>query len=155
MEKNSRQRKNAVLQLLHEKVLAGVTGLLCEESAAAEHQNRRMPVMTDKDLRRLSRAELLELLLIQTKEVERLREKLEDTRSQLEERRLQVSEAGNLAEAVLKINNVMEFAQAAAEQYLLNISAMEEETRQKCEQMLESAAREAQRIREGGTANPE
>lgn len=111
--------------------------------------------MTDKDLRRLSRAELLELLLIQTKEVERLREKLEDTRSQLEERRLQVSEAGNLAEAVLKINNVMEFAQAAAEQYLLNISAMEEETRQKCEQMLESAAREAQRIREGGTANPE
>ena len=33
--------------------------------------------MTDKELRKLSRAELLEMLLIQTKEVERLSKELE------------------------------------------------------------------------------
>lgn len=99
--------------------------------------------MTDKELKRLSRAELLELLLAQTEEVERLRTELEDMKRQLEERRLQISQAGNLAEAALQINGVMEAAQAAAEQYLLNISAMEEETRRKCEQMLASAERQA------------
>lgn len=105
--------------------------------------------MTEKEMKKLSRAELLELLLVQTREAERLRGELEETRSQLEERRLQISEAGNLAEAVLEINSVMEFAQAAAEQYLMNIAAMEEETRQKCEQMLREAALEARKIRDG------
>ena len=45
---------------------------------------------------------------------------------------MQVAEAGNLAEAVLAVNGVMEAAQAAAQQYLDNIAAMEQETRHKC-----------------------
>lgn len=100
--------------------------------------------MTDKELKRLSRAELLELLLVQTKEVERLRKELKQTRLQLEDRRLRIENAGNLAQAVLEINGVMEAAQAAAEQYLENIAAMEEVTKQKCEQLLQAAAQEAQ-----------
>lgn len=110
--------------------------------------------MTDRELKKMSRAELLELLLVQTKEAERLRAELEETRRQLEERRLHVSSAGNLAQAVLEINGVMESAQAAAEQYLENIAAMETETKQRCERMLHAAALEAQKIRENGAANP-
>ena len=103
--------------------------------------------MTDKELKRLSRTELLELLIEQTKESERLQAELDITRQALEDRRLRVNEIGNLAQAAMEINGVLEAAQAAAQQYLDNIAAMEEETRRKCEQILRAAVLEARRIR--------
>lgn len=104
--------------------------------------------MTDKELKRLSRTELLELLVYQTREAERLQAELDATRQQLEDRRLRVSQIGNLAQAVLEVNGVMEAAQRAAQQYVDNIAAMEEETRRKCEQILRAAMLEAKKIRE-------
>jgi len=92
--------------------------------------------MTEKELRKLSRAELLELLLAQTEEVERLRQNLEKAEKLLADRYLRVEFAGNLAEAVLAVNGVMEAAQKAADQYLLNIAQMEEQTRKYCDQLL-------------------
>ena len=77
--------------------------------------------MTDKELRRLSRTDLLEMLLEQSKEVERLQQELAEARQQLEERRIMTEEAGSIAEAALRINRVFEAAQAAADQYLENI----------------------------------
>ena len=77
--------------------------------------------MTEKELRRLSRMDLLEMLLEQSKEVERLQQELAEARQQLEERRIMTEEAGSIAEAALRINRVFEAAQAAADQYLENI----------------------------------
>lgn len=104
--------------------------------------------MTSKELRRLSRADLLELLLAQTRETETLKKKLQEAEEELENRRFRMSNAGSLAEAMVEINNVMAAAQSAADQYLENIAAMEAETRQKCEKMLQAAAQEARRILE-------
>lgn len=104
--------------------------------------------MTSKELKRLSRADLLELLLAQTKETEQLKKKLQAAEEELENRRFRMSSAGSLAEAMVEVNNVMAAAQAAADQYLENIAAMEAETRQKCEKMLLAAAQEARRILE-------
>lgn len=104
--------------------------------------------MTDKEMKKLSRAELLELLLVQTRETERVRKCLEEAEAELADRRLKVQEAGNLARAVLEVNGVMEAAQAAAQQYLDNIIQMEAETRQRCEQMIVQAQREAEQIRQ-------
>ena len=95
--------------------------------------------MTDKELKRLSRAELLELLLLQTREVERLRAELDTAQRQLEDRRLRMTRAGTLAQAMVDINGVMEAAQKAADQYLENIAAMEAETRSRYEQILAAA----------------
>ena len=105
--------------------------------------------MTDKELKRLSRSEILELLLLQTQETERLRKELAVVREQLANRQMQVAEAGNLAEAVLAVNGVMEAAQAAAQQYLDNIAAMEQETRHKCDMMLQLAHQRAREIHNG------
>ena len=69
--------------------------------------------MTEKELRRLSRTDLLEMLLEQSKEVQRLQQELEETKQKLE--------AGSIAEAALRINKVFEAAQQAADQYLENI----------------------------------
>lgn len=72
----------------------------------------------NKDLRKLNRAELLELLVEQGKEIEQLRTELEAAKQSLAEKEIMLNEAGNIAEAALKINDVFGAAQKAADQYL-------------------------------------
>ena len=103
--------------------------------------------MTDKELKRLSRTELLELLLEQTRQREMLEQRLEEAERKLADRQLQLENAGDIAQAALQINGVMEAAQAAARQYLENIERLERQTRQKCDQMLIQAAADAEQIR--------
>jgi hypothetical protein len=110
--------------------------------------------MTDHELKKLSRAQLLEMLLAQSKEVARLRKELQQAQQQLDDRRIQLSEAGNIAEAALKLNGVFAAAQSAAADYLDSISesvriseancrAMEEQTKRKCDQMVRAAQAES------------
>ena len=68
-----------------------------------------------KELGKLRRAELLELLLEQTKETERLEKELAGAKEQLRCREIRLNEAGSIAEAALQINDVFVAAQAAAE----------------------------------------
>lgn len=103
--------------------------------------------MKEKDLKRLSREELLELLLIQTKESERLEKELEKAKTELENRRIDIEQAGTLADASVRINGVFKATEAAAKQYLENIVRMEKETREKCRKILEDAEYEAERIK--------
>ena len=77
--------------------------------------------MTDKDLKRLRRDELLEMLIAQSKRTEQLERELEEARAALQSRDIFLEEAGSIAEAALRINGVFEAAQAAAQQYLDNI----------------------------------
>ena len=105
--------------------------------------------MSEKELKRLSRSELLELLLVQTRERERLEKELEEARRMLDDRQIRLEQAGDIAKAALEINGVMEAAQAAARQYLENIERMERETRRRCDEMLIKACMESQQ-RTGG-----
>ena len=82
--------------------------------------------MTDKELKKLTRAELLEMLLIQSKEKRLLEEKLQEAEKKLEEREIMVAEAGSIAEAALKLNGVFEAVQQAADQYLENVKRLAE-----------------------------
>ena len=102
--------------------------------------------MTDKELKRLSRTELLEMLLIQTRQVEILQKKLSKAESLLTERHMDFLEAGSLAEAMLKVNGVIDAAQAAADQYLENIENKEREVNEYCRKQLAQAAEDAKRI---------
>ena len=85
--------------------------------------------MTDRELRRLSRAELLEMLLAQVEENERLKARLEEAKRALEDRRLAVSRAGSLAEASLQLNEVFAAADRAARQYVENVQRLAREGR--------------------------
>jgi len=120
--------------------------IIFRKKQSTKKQVPRESGMTEKELRHLSRPELLELLLQQTKEVEQLTEQLEKTERMLRNRYLQIKKAGDLANAVLEINGVMTAAQAAAQQYLDNMAQMEKETSARCERMLLAARREAARI---------
>lgn len=77
--------------------------------------------MTDKELKKLSRAELLEMLIAQSKEVASLKKQLQEANEKLEDRRIMIENSGSIAEAALHLNGVFEAAQNAAEQYLENI----------------------------------
>lgn len=102
--------------------------------------------MTEKEFKRLRRSELLELLLLQTRETERLTQRLAEAEAALADRNLRMEKAGDLAHAVLDLNGVMDAAQAAARQYLDNIIRMEQETRLRCEQLLDEARQTAEQI---------
>ena len=109
--------------------------------------------MTDNELKKKNRRELLELLLEQTRRVEELEAELEEKNSwlelkeqQLADKRLTVQNAGSIARAALEVNKVFEAAQAAAEQYLENIATcsrrcekMIADTKQRC-RMMEQAS---------------
>jgi len=77
--------------------------------------------VTEKDLKKLSRKQLLELLLEQTRRADMLEKQLKAAEARLKERIILESEAGSIAEAALKLNGVLEAAQAAADQYLESI----------------------------------
>lgn len=74
-----------------------------------------------KALKKLSRVELLEMLLDVSGENEALRAENEILRQELEEKRIRLNESGSIAEAALKLNDVFTAAQAAADQYLLSV----------------------------------
>lgn len=77
--------------------------------------------MTDKELKRLSRAELLELLIGQMRENQRLEEELAAANAALQDRTIVIEQAGSIAEAALQLNGVFAAAEAAAAQYLENV----------------------------------
>ncbi len=95
--------------------------------------------MQDKDLRKLSRADLLELLITQTKRVEELEGQLAKAVRQLEDRQIAIDKAGSLAEAALVLNGVFDAAQQAAQQYLENIQRLSARQQQLCDDMEASA----------------
>lgn len=77
--------------------------------------------MTAKELKKLKRSELLEMLLARTEEVERLRAELDEAQKKLDDRAITLENSGSIAEAALKLNGVFEAAEEAAKQYLENI----------------------------------
>lgn len=113
-------------------------------------------IMTDKELHRLSRKDLLQLLLEQGRENEEIKRQLAETeeilqrleenyerlrkrldrkdeqihklrdilQSERTKRKIELSEAGSIAEAALRLNVIFEAAQKAADQYLYNIKML-------------------------------
>jgi len=85
--------------------------------------------MTKDKAKKLSRMDLLELLLQQMEENERLRSQLEQAQKQLESRQIMIENAGSIAQASLQISRIFEAAQMAADVYLENVRRQQKETR--------------------------
>ena len=108
--------------------------------------------MTDKELRRLSRRELLEMLIAQKAENEQLKTRLEQAEAQLRDRRIAIDKAGSLAEAALSLNGVFQAAEAAAQQYLENIQRISGQQDELCRALKEKAEKETAQIRQEAKA---
>ena len=77
--------------------------------------------MTEKELRKLNRKELLEILVSQASLIEELEMDLEKTKKELNDKNLRIKEAGSIAEASMKLSGIFEKAQEVADQYLNSI----------------------------------
>lgn len=73
------------------------------------------------DLKKLSRKELLELLIDQVKENENLQRELDEAKTELQRRDLIMKNAGSMAEAALEIFDIFKKADQAAKLYLDNV----------------------------------
>lgn len=82
--------------------------------------------MKQKELRKLRRTELLELMLQMQEEIDQLRQENQELNQKLLDRRITLEQTGSIAEAALKLNKVFEAAQQAAEDYLNSISIQAE-----------------------------
>ena len=102
--------------------------------------------MTDKELKRLSRGELLEMLIQQSKELERLRKQLDAAESALQNREIAITNAGSIAEAALQLNGVFTAAQDACQQYMENICHLSQNQERICAQRDAESQAEAKRI---------
>jgi hypothetical protein len=95
--------------------------------------------LLEKKLKRLSKVELLEMLLGQSKRVEELEQQVQELNARLEQRSIAIGNSGNLAEACLQVNGVFEAAQEAADQYMENV-------RLHCERRTAEAEKDAIKI---------
>lgn len=112
---------------------------------------------TEKDIRKLGRAELLELLIMQTEENEQMAKKIAELEEKIGDRQIKIETSGSIAEASLKLNSVFEAAQAAADEYLENIKRQNQideneslkikaEAKGEAEEIIAAAKEEAERI---------
>lgn len=102
--------------------------------------------MTQEELKKLKRIDLLEMLIEQSKENEKLKKKLAKAEKELESRRIAVESSGSMASAALQLNNVFEAAEKAKKQYIENLLAIqpdrvnvEDEVRNYCIDMIKTA----------------
>lgn len=66
------------------------------------------------NIKKLRKSDLIEILISQAEEIEYLKEKLE-------EKNIILEESGSIAMAALRLNNIFEDAQKAADQYVESV----------------------------------
>lgn len=111
----------------------------------------------EKSYKRLSRSELLELLIAESEKNESLQQQLKEAQEKLVDRELKQNNAGSIAEAALSLNGVFTAAEAACAQYIENIERLsveqermcarrEAESRKKATQIIAEATERAEKI---------
>ena len=99
--------------------------------------------MTDKEFKRLNRSQLIEIIYQFQVKVEELTKENETLNAALEDKRIRIAQAGSIAEAAVEVNNVMQAAQNAAQQYLNEIQTRHAETEEECQNIKNKATAEA------------
>lgn len=73
--------------------------------------------MDRKELRKLSRGEILEIMLVQTDKIKALEQEITKLKKELSNRSLSISNAGSLAEASISISGIFQKADEAIKIY--------------------------------------
>lgn len=102
--------------------------------------------MTDKEFKRLSRSQLIDIIYQLQLQVDKLTEENQDLEQKLEDKRLRLSNAGNIADAALEINDCLRNVQNAADQYLNEIKIMHAEAQEQRQNIIDEAWAEAHQI---------
>lgn len=106
--------------------------------------------MTEKELKKMSRLQLLQIMYDQSAEIDKLQEKVKKLEQTLEERQTMSKETGSIAEVSSKLNGIFQETQKVTNQYIENIkmqyeltqkncAALERQTEERCRKFLDEA----------------
>ena len=111
--------------------------------------------MTEKELKKLNRYQLLELIIIQSEQIQELQNQLQQAQEKIDAQNIRIAEAGSIAEASLQLSGIFEAAQSAADIYLENVrkqtadaDLIRENARQDAERITAEAAQKAAQMTE-------
>lgn len=102
--------------------------------------------MISKELKRLSRRELIDIIYQMKKNEQQLQNEIDSLKEALEDKRIRLSKAGSVAEAAANITGLLTAAQTTADLYLNEIACMKAETEKECAAMIEEARKKAAEI---------
>ena len=102
--------------------------------------------MEEKELKDMSCAELIEVINRLNRTAVRLEKENSELRESLQDRIIRIEKAGSIAEAAVSVNGVFEKAQSAADDYLLSVQDIKENTEEWAQQRRNEADREADEI---------
>lgn len=114
--------------------------------------------MPDRELRRMSRTELVEIIFALKQSEDQLKAENDALKAQLADRQIHIENAGSIAQAALELNRVFEAAQAAADEYLASVrtsspkpdaisDALREQARTEARQILAQAKADADALK--------
>ena len=102
--------------------------------------------MTDKEFKRLTRHQLMDIIYqFQTRE-EELTAEVSRLQAELDSKRIRMENAGSIAGAALELNDVFLSAQNAADQYLAEIKLILAETEAERQRIMADAQIEASSV---------
>jgi tRNA A37 threonylcarbamoyltransferase TsaD len=102
--------------------------------------------MTDKEFKRLNRAQLIDIIYQLQLQVDQLTAQNRSLEKALADKRLCIDNAGSIAEAALVLNDCFRTAQNAADLYLSEIKAIRDETEAQRQRILAEAQTEVSAI---------
>lgn len=107
--------------------------------------------MTEQELKKLSRGELIQLVRDQEKTIEQLQQRITNMERQQREKAFNLRKFGSIAESALRLNGVFEAAQQAANQYLESAAQMRDASRfqkEEADRVLAEAERKCRELEE-------
>lgn len=102
--------------------------------------------MISKELKKLRRRELVDIIYQMKKNEDQLREQIATLEAALQDKRIKLSVAGSIAEAAMDVTNVFATAQRTADLYLHEISCMKADAERECAKIIEEAHKKAELI---------
>lgn len=111
--------------------------------------------MTEKELKKLNRYQLLELLILQTERGDQLQARVEALEEELKEKNLKYATLGSFAEAALQVTGVFQAAQESADLYINSAkeyaAELQRDAYKKANDIIAQAQEQAHRIRSQGS----
>ncbi len=83
-----------------------------------------MPKSQDRELKRMSRAELVEVIYELQRQLEQLEKENDRLEEELQDRRVRLENAGSIAQAAVEVSHLLEAAQTAADLYVDSVKAL-------------------------------
>lgn len=110
--------------------------------------------MTEKEMKKLNRYQLLELLILQSEQVKELQNQVDELQKKLDARDIQMTVVGSIAEASMQLSGIFNTAQKTADIYLDAVKEraekIEANAKMEADRILQEAKKQARHI-VGGT----